>query len=307
MLDQQLARRHRHTHRHTYHSRHTIRRSAHIFPCKGSLRPPSLLTLLPRRLFPPLLPLPPLRPRLHRPTHPAGSRRAAAGGRSGAEPGGAAALPGRARGAGTHRPGPGNRDPPPRAPGAGTHRPGPGRARGAGTQPPLRPLGAGTPAPPPAGPGRRPSAPVRRPPARPLAPGLLRGPATAPSAAGPARGGGGGGRGRRGGGVHCLPRNQTGRGERNVRRKGGKDGPGWGGSRSRSRPPRSARVAAAPGPRGESLGAAATRRPRAHVLPAAAAGSPRARRDRIFDFMMGGNIPLAVRIRASPSARICQG
>ncbi|XP_063248067.1 LHFPL tetraspan subfamily member 6 protein isoform X1 [Prinia subflava] len=215
-------------------------------------------------------------PRLHRPLHPALSRRAR-----------------RRRSSPRHPrtdPAPGPETPPPQSRAGSGSRTHP-RSDPAGPGPPPRPARAR---------GRAPVLPFAAPPPP---PGPVRGPATAPSAAGPARGGGGG----EGGGeaAECAASRGIKREERGTR--GGKDGPGWGGSRSRSRPPRSTRVASAPGPRVESLGAAAARRLRAHVLPAAAAGSPHPRRARTFDFMMGGNIPLAVRIRASPSVRICQG
>nr|XP_026646451.1 LHFPL tetraspan subfamily member 6 protein isoform X1 [Zonotrichia albicollis] len=283
MLDQQLACRDRHS---SYHT-HTIRRLAHIFPCKDCSLLPFLPILLLRCLSPlwspalsssPCPASPPLAPRTERPS-PATPQRSPSS---------------------RDQPGPGTTAPAsdPRIPRGSA-----GRAREAGPTP-QRPRGPGPPPRPVRARGRAPALPfaAAAAAARPLAPGPGRGPATAPSAAGPARGGGGG----EGGGeaAESAASRGTERGERGTR--GGKDGPGWGGSRSRSRPP----GAPASRPRRDrGRVARGGHRPPAPrpCAPGSRGGSLHARRVWTFDFMMGGNIPLALRIRASPSVRICQG
>lgn len=185
MLHQQLACRDRHS---SYHT-HTIRRLAHIFPCKDCSLLLFLLILLLRCLPSPLLPFPPLRPRLHHPLHPALSR------------------PTRRRLSAPRHPR--------TAPAPGPETP-PSQSRAGSGSRDHRPA--------PEGWGTRPRSPVRRSAAaaQPLAPGPVRGPATAPSAAGPARGGGGG----EGGGeaAECAASRGIERAEQRTGRAG--EGPG---------------------------------------------------------------------------------
>ncbi|XP_063189429.1 LHFPL tetraspan subfamily member 6 protein isoform X1 [Chroicocephalus ridibundus] len=336
MLDQQLA--FGHTRTHTSYHTHTIRRLARISPCKGCSLPPLPLTFLSRRLFPLLLAYPfhPSVPASTAPRTPQAAAEPRRAQRSPAAPPHRCPPhpdrlgPGRARGAGTHRSGPrepeptgpspgGLGEPEPTAPAHGNRDP-PAHPRedsGSRDPPPLLPLGAETPR---EGSGTRPASPVRRSPRRRPAPRPRPRPRPRNCAV---RGGSRPGRRWRGKGEErrrsALPPEESNGGrERNVRRKGGRE-EGREGRTGRAREgpgPGPARLGAPASPprrdRGESrLGrpppAGPAHRFRAHVLPAAAAGSPRARRVRTFVFMMGGNIPLSVRIQASPSARICQG